>query len=77
MIKTDFPVAKGFHITDYIIYCFVSDISGEGSTRVVVAKMFDCDIVVREFELQSHYHLHFRDNILGKGINPLYLQSIG
>ena len=32
-----------------------------------VAKVLDCDIVVREFELQSRCYTHFRTNITGKG----------
>ena len=32
-----------------------------------MANVLDCDIVVREFELQSCYYVHFRTNTLGKG----------
>ena len=34
----------------------------------------DCGIVVREFEPQSHYYVHFRTNALGKGMAPLSSQ---
>ena len=34
-------------------------------------------IVVREFELQSRYYVHFRTNTLGKNMNPLDLPSMG
>ena len=40
-------------------------------------KAMDCGIVESEFELQSRYNVHFRTNILGKGMNPLILPSIG
>ena len=45
----------------------------------VMVKALDCEIVVREFELQSRYYSHFRTNTLGKGMNPLILfaQSTG
>ena len=36
----------------------------------VMVKAMDCRITVSEFEFQSHYHIHFQTNILGKGINP-------
>ena len=39
--------------------------------RGVMVKVMDCGIVVGEFELQSRYYVHFRTNILGKGINSL------
>ena len=41
--------------------------------RGVMAKAMDCEIVVSEFVLQLRYYVHFRKNILGKGINPLIL----
>ena len=37
----------------------------------VMVKVLDCGIVVSEFELQSHYYVHFRTNTIGKGMNPL------
>ena len=43
----------------------------------VVANVWDCDIVVSEFELQSHDYTHFRANTLGKDMNPVILRSIG
>ena len=42
-----------------------------------MVKALDCGIVVSEFELQSHYYVHFRTNILGKGMNPFILLDIG
>ena len=42
-----------------------------GASRDVVAKVLDCDIIVNEFELQSHYYVHFRTNTVEKGMNPL------
>ena len=43
----------------------------EGRLRGITAKMLDCDLKVSEFELQSHYYVHFQTNTLRKGINPL------
>ena len=42
----------------------------EKSPRDVMVKVLDCDQKVSGFELQSRYYVHFRTNILGKGINP-------
>ena len=39
---------------------------GVGNPRGVVVNMLDCDIVVSEFELQSHSYVHFRTNTLEK-----------
>ena len=43
----------------------------------VMVKAMDCQIIVSEFELQSHYYVHFRANTLGKGMNPLILPAMG
>ena len=48
-----------------------------GCPRGVMFKVMDCGIVVREFELQSRYYIHFRANTLGKGMNPLILPPMG
>ena len=48
-----------------------------GCPRGVMVKAMDCGIVVREFVLQSRYYVHFRVNILGKGMNPLILPAMG
>ena len=42
-----------------------------GCPRGVMVKAMDCGIVVSEFILQSYYYVHFRANILGKGMKPL------
>ena len=39
--------------------------------RGVMFKAMDCGIVVRKFELQSRYYVHFQANTLGKRMNPL------
>ena len=41
-----------------------------------MAKVLDREIVVREFELQSRYHVHFRTNTLEKRYEPLILQLL-
>ena len=41
-----------------------------GCPHGVMVKVMDCGIVEREFVLQSRSYVHFRSNILGKGMNP-------
>ena len=43
----------------------------------VMVKALVCRIVLREFELESRYYVHFRKNTLWKGMNPLILPSMG
>ena len=47
------------------------------NSRSVLAYVPDYDIVVREFELQSHYCVHFRTNTLGRGMNLLIPAAMG
>ena len=45
-----------------------------------MVKVLDYSLEVSEFEQQHHefhYDIHFRANILGKGMNPLISQAIG
>ena len=49
----------------------------KGCPHGVMVKALDCTIVVSEFELQSHYYVHFQTNTLGKGMNLLILPSMG
>ena len=39
-----------------------------------MAKLFDCNLKVNEFELQSHYYISFRTNTLGEGMNSFMPQ---
>ena len=39
--------------------------------RGVVAKVLDNKIIVRRFELHSHYYVPFLINTIGKGMNSL------
>ena len=48
-----------------------------GCPRGVMVKAMDSRIVVREFVLQSRYCVHFRENTLGKSMNPLILPAMG
>ena len=48
-----------------------------GGPHGVMVKATGCRIVVREFELQSRYYIHFWPNTLGKGMNPLILPAMG
>ena len=45
----------------------------QGCSRGVMVKELDCGIVETEFELQSHYYVHFRANTFGNGMNPFIL----
>ena len=48
-----------------------------GCPRGVMVKAMDCEIVVHEIVLQSHYYVHLQANTLGKGMNPLILPAMG
>ena len=37
----------------------------------VVVNVLDCDIIVSEVELQSHYYVHFRIHSFRKGMNSI------
>ena len=52
-------------------------ITGGPCPRSVMVKAMDCGIVISEFELQSHYYVHFRTNTLGKGMNPIIFPALG
>ena len=47
------------------------------SPRGVIVKALDFRIVVREFERQAHYYVHFRTITLGEDMNPPYLSIYG
>ena len=49
----------------------------EELSRGVMVKAMECGIVVREFELQSCYYVHFRKNTLGKSNEPSYSTRYG
>ena len=42
-----------------------------------MVKALDCGIGVNKFELPSRYYVKFVTNTLGKGMNPIILQSMG
>ena len=42
------------------------------SPRSVVDRVLNCDILVGEFEHESHYYVHSRINSLEKGMNSLF-----
>ena len=48
-----------------------------GCPRGVMVKAMDYGIVISEFVFQLRNYLHFRANILGKGMNPLILPAMG
>ena len=42
-----------------------------------MANVLDSEIVGTEFDLQSHYYLHFRTNTIRKDMNLLIPQAMG
>ena len=56
---------------------YLSGFLSRGCSCGVVVNIPDCDIVVNEFELQSHYYLHFRINIPGKVRTRLFPLAVG
>ena len=42
-----------------------------------MVKAIACEIVAREFELQSRYYIHFRTNTFGIDKNSLILPATG
>ena len=69
-----------FHIVLVLLHCiqpFFFQLWREMYPCGVMVKMMDYGIVVSEFELQSHYYIHFRTNTLRKVMNPLVLQAMG
>ena len=48
-----------------------------GCPRGEKVKAMDCGIVISEFVLLSRYYVHFRENTLGKDMNPLILPAMG
>ena len=65
-----------FHLSLYYISCSTLYWSSWGCPRGVMVKVMDCGIVVSDFVLQLRYYVHFRANILGKGMNPLILPAM-
>ena len=47
------------------------------SLHGIEGNMLDCDVVVNNSKIQSHYYIHFWANTLMKGINPLIPPSYG
>ena len=57
----------------YICYWLLNGQSPHG----VVGNVLDCDIVVREFELQSRYYIHNRVYTYGEDMNNFIPPVIG
>ena len=43
----------------------------------VILAVLDCDIVIKEFELQSRNYVHFRTYTLRKAMNPFLPPAMG
>ena len=48
-----------------------------GSRGGVMSKVLACGREISEFELQSHYYVHFQTNILEKVMNTIILPAMG
>ena len=48
-----------------------------GCPRGVIVTAMDYGIVVSEFVFQSRYYVHFQENTLGKGMDPLIFPAMG
>ena len=64
-----------------LFFCLANHYTTRGAyvvraTNGVMVKALDAGIVVRQFELQSRYYVHFRAYTLGKGMNPLILPAM-
>ena len=60
----------------YIFIHINSSVSNRGYLRGIMVKAKDCRIVVSEFELQSHYCVHFWANTLGsKNTTTVFLDG--
>ena len=42
-----------------------------------MANVLGCDIVICEFEIQSHHKVHFRTTTTGKRMNSNYATALG
>ena len=54
-----------------------SNIKQGGCPRVVMVKAMVCEIVAREFELQSRYYVHFQTKYPWERYEPPYPTSYG
>ena len=54
--------------------CFMG---GGGHLPGVMAKVFDCDNTVNEFDLQLRYYVHFWTTALWKGMNSRISPAMG
>ena len=77
------PMVEG--LNEYILIRITCELSAKvlpliylgGCPRGVMVKAMDCRTVVSEFVLQSRCYVHFREDTLGKGMNPPYPSSYG
>ena len=60
-----------------VLWCKGSLNTNRKCPRGVMVKAMDCRIVVIEFVFQSCYYIHYRENTLGKVMNPLILPAMG
>ena len=56
---------------------FIGPVTWEWYIRDVVVNVLNCDIVESEFELQSQYYIHFRNNTQEKFMKLLSPQIKG
>ena len=66
-----------FLLCVYEVTSFLPISTKSGCPCGVKVTAMDCEIVVREFVLQSRYYIHFQANAVGKGMNRLILPAMG
>ena len=66
-----------FNINHMFAHSKVTSRIAHTKASPLMVKAMDYEIVVREFELQSRYYVHFRTNTLGKGMYPILLPAMG
>ena len=67
------PITIGIYVT-FLFHSFFNSLKRfRRCPRGLLVKVLYCGIVIRKFELLSHYYVSFRTNTLGESINPFIL----
>ena len=79
---TDFPTRtyQVFNLEFYLLLDLLpyqeNSVCPEKNLHGIVVNMLDCDIIVSEFKLQSHYYVHFWTKTLEKGMSSFIPRAI-
>ena len=55
----------------------MKELSKYNTHTCIYVNVLDSDIVVSEMKIQLCYYIHFQTNTQRKGMNPLFLPSMG